>query len=156
MKTNSRQRFTKGFTLIDTTLAVGLLSTMVLPILGLLAVGVKDAGEAQTRRTCESLRQELRLQLSNPEWPTRRSGSTATGEDEIQAKWEATQYFDRRGVLMDAAKKDSAWMEVRLEACESSAFLSENLEQVKAVFFQTRTGKKVDETVIQRMCVAGK
>ncbi len=151
MKTSQRKKFTRGFTLMDTTLAMGLLSAMVLPILGLLAVGVKDAGDAQTRRNCDSLRQEVRLQLQNPEWPAHRTDAAAPS-----AKWNATQYFDRQGTLLDPAKKDSAWMEVRMEACESSAFRSSNLEQVKAAFFQSRTGRKVDETVIQRMCIAAR
>lgn len=151
MKTPRRKHRARGFTLIDTTLAMGLLSVMVLPILGLLAVGVKDSGEAQTRRTCEGLRQRLRICLQDPKWPESRS--ELTGD---LMKWKATRYFDRRGELLKDSEKKSAWMEVRMEASESTAFRSAHLEQVKAVFYRTGSGKKVEQTVIQRLCAAEK
>jgi len=146
MKPSPRKTGKRGFTLLDTTLAMGLLSTMVLPILGLLAVGVKDAGDAQVVRGCEGLRQEMRINLQDPDWPKNR-GAAAGGK----TKWKATCYFDRQGRLLDGDAKKSAWMEVRMDACDSVTFPEADLEQVKVEFHRAGTGKKVDQTVIQRM-----
>jgi uncharacterized protein (TIGR02598 family) len=145
MKPPSKKTANRGFTLIDTTMAMGLLSTMVLPILGLLAVGVKDAGDAQIVRSCEALRQEVRIHLQDPEWPESSGGA---GD---KLKWKATCYYDRQGKPVTGAEKKSAWMEVRMEACDSVTFPDTGLEQVKIAFHRSSSGKKVDQTVIQRM-----
>ena len=146
MKPSPKNSHKRGFTLIDTTMAMGLLSTMVLPILGLLAVGVKDAGDAQVVRGCECLRQELRISLQDPAWPKNRAGAAGA-----KLKWKATCYFDRQGRVLAEAEKKSAWMEVRMEACDSVTFPDADLEQVKVAFHRAGTGKKVDQTVIQRV-----
>ncbi len=145
------RRVARGFTLIDTTMAMGLLSMMVLPILGLLAVGVKDAGDAQVTRTCEGLRQEVRLHLQDPEWPANRSSAPGA-----KLKWKATGYFDRQGKLLKEGEKKSAWMEARMEACDSTTFPDAELEQVLVTFHRSGSDRKLDEAVIQRMGAGGK
>lgn len=141
MRSNPSRRRSAGFTLIDTSLAIGLMAAMVLPILGLLTVGTVEAGKARGKRETAGLRDELRMRLQDPAWPAESSGGR---------EWKAEVEFDRRCKLIEG---DDArpWVKVELEGMAAPGFASDHFEAVKIRIIGARSEKLMDEAVVQRV-----
>lgn len=137
----SAKPFPKGFTLIDTSLAIGLMGAMVLPILGLLTFGTVEAGKAQGKRESARLRDEIRLRLQDPEWPKESKGGR---------KWKAEIQFDRKGRLVEGGER-RPWVSVTLEGMEAPGFSSKRFEAVKIRIVGAHSERLMDEAVVQRI-----
>ncbi|MCW1886046.1 hypothetical protein OKA04_15010 [Luteolibacter flavescens] len=136
-----RLRHARGFTLIDTSMAIGLMAVMVLPILGLLTVGTVEAGRARGLRETAGLRDELRLRLQDRSWPEESQGGR---------EWRASVDFDRKCRLI-AGEDMIPWVKVELEGMAAPGFQSERFEAVKIRITAARSGKLLDEAVVQRV-----
>ncbi|RYD46919.1 MAG: hypothetical protein EOP83_28870 [Verrucomicrobiaceae bacterium] len=141
MKRTALQRRSAGFTLIDTSLAIGLMAAMVLPILGLLTVGTVEAGKARGKRETAGLRDELRQRLQDPAWPTEAMGGR---------EWKTEVAFDRKGRLIKG-EDARPWMKVELEGMAAPGFTSDRFEAVKIRIIGARSEKLLDEAVVQRV-----
>jgi hypothetical protein len=127
--------------MIDTSIAIGLMSAMVLPILGLLTAGAVEAGKARDKRETAGLRDELRLRLQDPAWPAEAKGGR---------EWKSEVTFDRKGRLIEGDEA-RPWVKVELKGMAAPGFTSERFEAVKIRITGARTEKLLDEAVVQRV-----
>lgn len=139
MKQRAAKPVRFGFTLVETALAFGLMATLMLPILGLLTMGAAEADKARVLRQTSRVREDLRLRLQQPAWPA----ASAIGRD-----WESTCEYDRMGRLI--GNDGVPWMKVRMEGMAAPGFASGRFEAVRIRIHSAKTGRLLDETVIQR------
>jgi prepilin-type N-terminal cleavage/methylation domain-containing protein len=145
MKTSVRHRWAKnvqrGFTLIENMLALGIVASAALPILGLIAIGLTDAKQAGDHRLTANLRNTVHQLLADPSWPEE---ARPTGE------WTAERHFDHAGKLITADEKSQAGMKLHLRKIPAPGFQSEWLETIEATFHTPDRPEVIARTLIQR------
>lgn len=142
MKTDIRRRDRRGFSLSEVTCALGLLAIAMLPLLGVLAVGMDDARTAAGKRELGAMRTTIRQMLKGGQWPA---------EGLKGGAWTATCDFDLIGnPMVGAAATGPAFVTVAMQGGESPGFQSEFLETVRLVFTVPGSDTRLGECVIQR------
>lgn len=142
MKTVLRRRDSGGFSLSEVTCALGLLAIAMLPLLGVLAVGMDDARLAAGKRELGAMRTTIRQMLKGGDWPA---------EGLKGGAWTASCDFDQNGnPIVGAAASGPAFVTVAMQGGESPGFQSDFLETVRLVFTVPGSNTRLGECVIQR------
>jgi uncharacterized protein (TIGR02598 family) len=135
------KRLRAGFSLTEVVVALGLVVSTAIPMIGALSMGFKDANSAVTKRNLEIVRTTLRTRLQSPEWP---AANTVTN-------WQATRWFDAFGKETESDRVASSAIEVRMTGSPGIGFQSDSLESVKVEFLAIPSRQPLGETVIQRV-----
>lgn len=130
-----------GFTLIENTLALAIVASASLPILGLVGVGLSDARQAGDHRLTTNMRNTTHQLLADPSWP---SEARAAGD------WTAERHFDHAGRLLTPGSEAPASMTLRLRKVSTPGYQSEWLESIEATFLMPDRTEAVARTLIQR------
>lgn len=142
MRTDIRRHGPRGFSLSEVTCALGLLAIAMLPLLGVLAVGMDDARLAAGKRELGAMRSTIRQMLKGGEWPA---------EGLKGGAWTASCDFDQNGrPIVGAADKGPAFVTVSMQGGASPGYQSDFLETVRLVFTVPGSDTRLGECVIQR------
>lgn len=137
-----RRHIPRGFSLPEVTCALGLLAIAMLPLLGVLAVGMDDARLAAGKRELGAMRTTIRQMLKGGEWPP---------EGLKGGTWAASCDFDQNGrPLLEQTDAGTAFVTVEMQGGASPAFQSDFLESVRLVFTVPGSNTRLGECVIQR------
>lgn len=133
----------KGFSLSEVACALGLLSIAMLPLLGVLAVGMDDARLAAGRRELGAMRTTMRQMLKNTDWPL---------ESRKGGNWTASCDLDENGSPLMGQGKSAALASVKVEmkGGPAAGYESDFLESVRLVFTVPGSETRLGECVIQR------
>lgn len=140
MKAPCSNPLRKGFTLVETALAVCLMAVLVLPLLGLLGLGAAESGKARNHQRVARVRQDLRMRLQDPGWPS------ASREGQ---RWVAEFPYDRDGAPVRDGRSEPL-MEVSLQGMAAPGFQCGRYEAVRVRIVAAKSKRLLDETVIQR------
>jgi uncharacterized protein (TIGR02598 family) len=135
------RRSTAGFSLTEVVVALGLIMATALPTLGVLSMGLGDAGVAATQYSIEALRGTVRAQLQNTTWPTPTHSN----------RWNHSVYFDSKGAPSQDGTQVSASVEARMTAAPGLGFDSPAIETVKIEFLAIPSGENLGNCFVQRV-----
>jgi len=131
-----------GFSLTEVVCSLGLLSAAMLPLLGVLAVGMEDARHAANRREVSSMRATVRELLRAEDWPRESQGGIG---------WVSQCLFDEKGEpLLSGGNADHAAVRVQMESFQGLGYNSPYLESIQLTFHDAVTEALLDECVLQR------
>ncbi len=128
-----------GYSLTEVIVALGLVLTTALPMLGVLSIGLNDSRAAIEQRAMESIRTSIRAKLQSPAWPTSQSG-----------QWTTSRWFTAEGSESGREPQKTSVIEARMSAGPGFGFSSTALESVRVEFVSVASGKVLGESLIQR------
>ena len=131
----------RAFTLLEITLALGLLATCGLAMLALLASTLNQTRAIREATVAVLLGRNVRTLLRDPAWP---EGRHSSGD----GSWKAATYFDGSGALLPDAT--GAAVRAELTGGQSPAFASPWLEQVAVRLVSTPAGPELGRLTLQR------
>lgn len=139
ISTLRRRALRSGYSLTEVVVALGLVLTTALPMLGVLSIGLNDSRAAVEHRVLESVRTSIRTRLQAPGWP-----SEATGA------WTASRWFTATGAETGSEKGKTSVIEARMTGGPGFGFASASLEAVHVEFVSVTSGKVLAECSVQR------
>jgi Tfp pilus assembly protein PilV len=134
-------RTLRGFTLLENMLALALVASTALPILGLISIGLTDAKQAGDHRLTANLRNTVQQMLADPTWPS---------EAQPEGAWAAERCFDHVGRMLPEERRAEASMILKMHNIPAPGYASDWLETVEAVFFNQDSAVPVARTLVQR------
>ena len=139
ISSRSYRRFSAGYSLTEVIVALGLVLTTALPMLGVLSIGLNDSRAAVEQRTMESVRTSIRARLQSPAWPT-----------SVEGEWTASRWFTAEGAESGGEQEKASVIEARMSAGPGFGFDSVALESVRVEFLSVASGRVLGESLIQR------
>jgi len=134
-------RHPRAFSLVETSVALGLFSLLIMPVLGLITAGISHSSSALDRSSLHTVRDSLRLRLiQQSDWP---ANSTSP-------EWETTIAFSRNGNPIPPDEDSTAFVKVRLSASPATSHPGVMLEAIRCEFINPRNDATVTTSVIQR------
>jgi uncharacterized protein (TIGR02598 family) len=131
----------RGFSLVETTVALGMFSLLIMPVIGLINVGVTQSNSALNSSSLQSIRDSVRHRLtSQKNWPSNSSAK----------QWTSDISFSRDGSILPNDSPAKPFVKVRLTSSPSSSYTSEHLEVVQCEYLNPRDESSVATCVIQR------
>jgi type II secretory pathway pseudopilin PulG len=142
MKPPNRKRL-RGFSLVETAIAIGLFGMMVPPVLMVVTSATGQATTALRHDALSSMRTYLTLNLEDPDWPNRETGD---------GPWHHELTFDRDGSPLPAIETQSGRAAVKavLHATPAPHLKDIGLEQIRVEFRHVRSDRVLSTASLQR------
>jgi hypothetical protein len=139
-------RRSRGSSLVETLLAVGLLGALFPPLFGLLVLGLASIQRTGDAVIHTLLVPKIQQQLIDSSWPSNRSAGR--GGDEGLGSWKANLHFD--DALRPTEQPGNGVYRVELSGSPGLGWQSDSLEAVRMRVFRDHGDVLVGSCVLQR------
>lgn len=132
----------RGFSLVETSIAIGLFGLMIPPVLMLVFAGTREARASLDQERLTPIRGYLSLRLAEGDWPA----TAARGK-----AWTHEIRFNREGApLVGTAGRNTAAVNATLHATPAPHLPDAGLEQIRVEFHSGTDRRRLGTTTLQR------